>query len=153
MSEVKRTLVELAHYPEHEPREADPYYKVFHHARRHLIDVLKVGCWIGGANIDDIKNGLPKDHRCYGATQLEAHHDIAEQSGLNEIDWQKVAKDFPQAGINSDDDFRNFVEGEGGLSILCDKHHRSPYKGIHSITYPVWKLDRYAKQDWEFLEP
>ena len=145
-----RTLHEIGAYPPHGPREKDPQYKVFHAARHHLIYELKVGCWIGGATLDEIKAGLPEGHLCHGATELEAHHHIAEFAGLNEIDWQKVAADFPQLGIHSNEDFLRAAESEGGLMILCDKHHRAPYHGIHSITEPVWKLDRYARDGWDF---
>ena len=150
MTELRRTLHELAVYPEHGPRESDPHYKVFHEARHHLIDVLGVGCWIGGATKADLRAGLPEGHRCYGAKQLEAHHHIAEFAGLSELDWMKVAADFPLLGIHSDEDFLNAAESDGGLLILCDKHHRSPYHGIHAITEPVWKLDRFAKDEFEF---
>jgi len=147
---LRRTLHELAFYPPHGPRRSDPNYKVFHQARRHLVDELKVGCWIGGATKAQIKAGLPEGHRCYGAKQLEAHHHIAEFAGLNEIDWRKVAGDFPQLHIDSDETFLRVAESEGGLLILCDKHHRAPYHGIHAITEPVWKLDRYARDEWEY---
>lgn len=145
-----RTLKEIAYYPPHEPRAEDPNYSAFHSARRHLIDVLGTGCWIGGATKADLAAGLADDHLCNGAKQLEAHHHIAEFAGLNELDWQKVAADFPQLGIQSDEDFKRAAESDGGLLILCDKHHRAPYHGIHSITEPVWKLDRYARLGWEF---
>lgn len=145
-----RTLREIAEYPPHGPRNTDPNYKVFHEARHHLIDVLNVGCWIGGATKSEIATGLPTDHLCHGATELEAHHHIAEFAGLNEIDWQKVAVDFPTLGITSDADFLKAAEDEGGLLILCSKHHRDAYHGIHSITEPVWKLDRYARPGWEY---
>ncbi len=147
----KRTLVEAAAYPPHGPRASDPHYAIFHAARTHLIDVLGVGCWLGGATKAQIVAGLPTTHRCYGAVQLEAHHEVAEFAGLTEIDWAKVADDFPQAGITSDEDFLRFAESEGGLSIICDLHHRHAQRGIHAITYPVWKLDRYAQDGWEFL--
>jgi len=150
MSDLRRTLHELAHYPPHGPRESDPHYGVFHRARHHLIDVLGVGCWIGGATKKQIEAGLPDDHRCAGATGLEAHHHIAEFAALAEEDWQKVADDFPQLGIHSDDEFLAAAESEGGLMILCSIHHRSPHAGIHSITEPVWKLDRYARDGWSF---
>jgi len=150
MSQEPRTLHELAFYPEHGPRDSDPHYAIFHAARHHLIDVLEVGCWIGGATKAEIVAGLAPDHPCYGAKQLEAHHHIAEFAGLSEIDWRKVAKDFPQLGIHSDEDFLRAAESEGGLLILCDRHHRGPYHGIHTITQPVWQLDRYAQADWHF---
>jgi hypothetical protein len=147
----KRTLHEVVAYPPHAPREGDVHYGAFRHAQHHLIYVLGVGCWIGGATLAEIKAGLPEGHRCAGATQLEAHHAIAEFSGLAEIDWRKVARDFPQADIHSDEDFLTFAESEGGLMILCDVHHRHPGKGIHAVTYPAWLLDRYAEDDYEFL--
>jgi len=109
-----------------------------------------VGCWIGGATIDQL-DVLTTDHRCYGAKQLEAHHAVAEYAGLSEINWQKVAADFPQLHITSEEDWLKAAESEGGLLILCDRHHRAPRHGIHSITYPAFLLDRYAKDRWEFL--
>lgn len=148
----RRTLHELAAYPPHAPREEDGHYKIFHHAQHRLIHVLGAGCWIGGATLAQITAGLPDGHRCRGATQLEAHHAVAEFAGLSEIDWRKVAHDFPQANLHSDEDFLNFAESEGGLMILCDIHHRHAGRGIHSATYPVWLLDRYAREEWEFLQ-
>lgn len=147
----RRTLREVVAYPPHAPREQDPHYAVFHHAQHRLIHELGVGCWIGGATLDEIHAGLAAGHRCHGATQLEAHHAIAEFSGLNEVDWRKVAKDFPQAELHSNEDFLRYAESEGGLMILCDVHHRHPGKGIHTVTYPAWLLDRYAQDGWEFL--
>lgn len=147
----RRTLQELVAYPPHGPRESDSHYAVFHHARHHLIDVLGAACWIGGATKAQITAGLPDSHRCFGAVQLEAHHAVAEFAGLNEIDWQKVAADFPVAGIHSDEDFLTFAESEGGLMIICDIHHRHAGRGIHAVTYPAWLLDRYARDEWEFL--
>jgi hypothetical protein len=149
----RRTLTEVVAYPPHAPREQDPHYAVFRHAQHHLIHVLGVGCWIGGATLEQIKAGLPAGHRCGNATQLEAHHAIAEFAGLAETDWRKVAKDFPLAGIHSDEDWLNYAESEGGLMIICDVHHRHVGKGIHSVTYPAWLLDRYANDSWEFLTP
>lgn len=149
--ELRRTLREVVAYPEHGPRDSDPNYHIFNAAKHHLVHVLGVGCWIGGATLAQIKTGLPAQHRCHGATQLEAHHAVAEFAGLNAIDWRKVAADFPQAGITSDEDFLRFAESEGGLLILCDKHHRGANHGIHTITYPAWTLDRYADDGYEFL--
>ncbi|HEX5347860.1 MAG TPA: hypothetical protein VFW64_12300 [Pseudonocardiaceae bacterium] len=146
-----RTLREVVAYPPHGPRASDPHYKIFNAAKCHLVHVLGVGCWIGGATLTEVTAGLPAGHRCFGATQIEAHHAVAEFAGLNEVDWQKVAADFPQVGLHSDEDFLRFAESEGGLMILCDKHHRAAGQGIHSVTYPAWLLDRYAEAGWEFL--
>lgn len=136
-------------YPEHSPRRSDPHYRIFVASRRHLIDVLGVGCWIGGITKAQLGT-TDRTHLCYGAKQLEAHHDVAEFAGLTEIDWQKVAADFPTLGIHSDEDFLRAAEAEGGLTVLCDKHHRAPYHGTHMISGPVWKLDRYARKGWDF---
>jgi hypothetical protein len=147
-----RTLREVVAYPPHAPRESDPHYAIFRHAQHHLIYGLGVGCWIGGATLTQIKAHLPAGHRCAGATQLEAHHAVGEFAGLSMLDWQKVAQDFPQAGLHSDEDFLSFAQSEGGLMVLCDVHHRHVGKGIHAVTYPAWLLDRYAREDWEFLQ-
>lgn len=147
----RRTLHEMVAYPPHGPREADPHYHLFETARKHLIDTLGIGCWIGGATKAQLHVGLPTGHMCAGAKQLEAHHAIAEFAGLNEEDWQKVAADFPLLGIHSQEDWLCAAESEGGLLILCDKHHRDGSHGIHSITYPVWRLDRYAMAGYEFI--
>ena len=141
---------EIATYPPHGPRRSDPHYKIFNAARKHLVDVLGVGCWIGGATKAQLREGLSHGHLCYGAQQLEAHHHIAEFAGLNEVDWEKVAQDFPLLEIDSDEAFLRAAESDGGLLILCDKHHRGPYHGIHTITEPVWKLNRYARAGWDF---
>lgn len=148
---VRRTLHEAAAYPPHAPREQDVHYAIFRHAQHHLIHELGAGCWIGGATLAQIKAGLPEAHRCRGAKQLEAHHAVGEFAGLSELDWRKVAADFPHAGIHSDEDFLRFAESEGGLMILCDKHHRGSNHGIHMLTHPVWLLDKYARDDYEFL--
>ena len=153
MANLNRTLHEIAMYPAHGPREDDVHYRIFNQAQHHLIHVLKTGCWIGGATLDEIKAGLPTGHRCATAHQLEAHHNFAEWAGLSEIDWQKFSVDFPQLGVHSDEDFLNLAESEGGLLILCDVHHRGPYHGIHAITEPVWKLQRYAIDGYSFTPP
>jgi hypothetical protein len=145
-----RSLHELGFYPPHGPRAKDVHYRIFNAARRHLIDTLGVGCWIGGATKTQLAAGFTGPHLCRGARQLEAHHHIAEFAGLNQVDWAKVAADFPVLGIHDDDTFLAAAEADGGLLILCDKHHRAPYHGIHSITEPVWKLDRYARPGWDF---
>lgn len=79
----RRTLHEVVAYPPHAPRKSDPHYAIFEHAKHHLVHVLGVGCWIGGATLTQIKAGLAPEHRCYGAKQLEAHHAVAEFAGLN----------------------------------------------------------------------
>ena len=145
---VHRTLQTSVHFPEHEPRTESATFRATKH---HLVHVLKTPCWIGGATIDDIKNGLPEDHRCFGATQLEAHHDLAEWAEWNGLDWRKVAADFPQLGIHDDESFRKAAESEGGILILCDKHHRARFHGIHMTDYPTWKADRHAKDGFEFI--
>lgn len=153
-NELARTLHELAHYPQHEPdRAKDPYYRVFDRTRHHLIDVLAVPCWIGGASAAQIKAGLPPEHLCHGCTGLELHHNPLEYAGLSEIDWRRFAAEFPTLGIHSDADFLAAAEGEGNATILCSLHHRAPYQGVHSITYPLWVLQRYARPEWRFTEP
>lgn len=144
----KRTLEFTVSFPEHEPRTAS---RLFHQTRHHLIDVLGVGCWIGGATKADLADGLPEGHRCYGAKQLEAHHDLAEWADWNGLDWRKVAVDFPQLHIHDDASFRAAAESDTGIMVLCDKHHRAKGHGIHMVDYPSWRPDRWAREGMEFL--
>ena len=152
MADLNRTLKESVHYPPHGPRRG-PAYKIFNAARHHLIDVLDAPCWICGVTKTQLAAGLSADHPAFGATAMEAHHNLAEFSALPEIDWQKVSADFPQLGIHSDEEFLCMAESEGGLLILCSIHHRSPYRGIHAITEPAWKLQRYELAGWDFTKP
>lgn len=116
-------------YPEHEPREKDPHYKLFKKARKRIINA-GVGCWI-----------------CGSTENRELHHSLVEFASANGVDYKKLSKDFPQYHLKSEEDFLNWVESESNLQVLCSYHHRSPYAGIHHVDYPNWILQKYWKDD------
>lgn len=142
MSELDRTLRELAWYPPHDPRRASPLYRKTH---QHLVVELDSPCWICGVT-----------HSKGGA--METHH--------SEIEWaaEKAFENDPQMlktlvrdlhdeiKTATPDALQEFLDSEGNMLVLCATHHRAPFYGIHAITYPAWKLQRYQhKGGWEFV--
>jgi len=116
-------------YPAHEPREEDPHYHVFNETRRRMEKSGLLKCWIGNAD-------------CCG--NVELHHDKVEFSLANIVDVDHFRKLFPEFGIDDDQEFQDWIEGEGNLLALCEMHHRG-LLGIHSIHMPAWCIQRYMK--------
>ena len=114
--------------PAHEPRETDKHYAIFNQTRARLVKLGALKCWIDNAN-------------CTG--DVELHHDKAEFAFLNSIDAQAFARAYG-LHFGNDEDFLNYVEGEGNLLCLCVYHHRS-HGGIHVLPYPVWVIQKYMK--------
>lgn len=159
-------------YPEHEPREQDPYYKLFHEAKAKM-KKLDIPCWRCGVHYKDlVKRGQPATAvNPLGACQLEAHHQDIEFSLANMIDvhrwWvsseaqQNRDEWFVQKYSNLDgflahhpelnpehqgDVFKAYVESEGNLQQLCDVCHRSNHQGVHHIPYPDWRVLAVQKE-------
>lgn len=125
------TVTEDIFYPEHGPRtDENPE---FNKARDHLITTLGIGC-----------------HICGSKENLEAHHygtEFAEEPNCDMdklkaflLEWDvhgrsAILKDTP---IKDSADIRN-------LMILCATHHRHKDKGIHALTYPIWIMQKVAK--------
>ncbi|MDE2098593.1 MAG: hypothetical protein KGL39_15165 [Patescibacteria group bacterium] len=141
MSKLDRTLHEVAWYPPHDPRKASSEYRHVHHQ---LVVAMDEPCWICGIK-----------HSTGG--NMETHH--------AELEWaaERAFEDDPKmlAALVADfklklaapDELRQWLDSEGNMLVLCDKHHRGPFTGIHSITYPVWKLQRYQHAGgWEFVK-
>ena len=152
-------------YPEHEPRERDPYYKLFHRAKARMKQ-LDVPCWRCDVHYADlVERGAPgTGQNPLAATQLEAHHQDIEFSLANGVDIERwwlssqsqanrdrwFVKEYSDlAGFlakhpeldpnNHVEVFRSFVESEGNLQQLCDVCHRSKHQGVHHIPYPDWR--------------
>ena len=122
----------IAYYPAHVPRSKDPHYAYFRISRKLLIASGK-GCW-----------------RCGGHTNLEAHHSIIEYALLNGIDINKAMQDFPS--IHDHESFLIWAEGPENLELLCRECHRGKL-GIHSMPYPLWVGEKWAKDNIHFLLP
>jgi hypothetical protein len=116
-------------YPEHEPRESDPHYHVFHETRRRLKRLGALKCWIDNAD-------------CQG--NIELHHSLVEFSLANIVDVDHFRALYPEFHVESDDAFLDWINGEGNLLPLCSRHHVG-ILGIHTIHYPAWVVQRVMK--------
>lgn len=119
--------------PPHEARESDPHYKFFNQARARLIKLGKMVCWVN-------------NHECAG--DIELHHDKVEFSLQRGIDIAKFEETYPEFGIKTDEEFLEYIEGEGNLTPLCRLHHIG-LRGIHLLPYPLWLPQRFWKADVE----
>jgi len=117
-------------YPEHVQRTESSEFRANKHLLVHQLDL---GCWICGSKQD-----------------REVHHFASEWSLWDSLDpalvldtvlhidpYGYAAKD-PSTPMSSPDDIRN-------LMVLCEKHHRHPYFGVHTITMPIWIAQRSVK--------
>jgi hypothetical protein len=87
---------------------------------------------------------------------LEAHHVGVERSfAEGEIDWDLVKADFPHFDWDKFDpaDPYSFVDDmspSGQGLLLCKLHHTGKDAGIHNISYPLWRMQRYLKDGAQF---
>lgn len=78
-------------FPPHEPREADPAYRLFHQAKKRMRQ-LDLPCWRCGVRYKDLNPGLLQpatEANPLAAHQLEAHHNDLEFSLQNGVDIEK----------------------------------------------------------------
>lgn len=81
---------------------------------------------------------------------METHHDHFEWASQFGLDLNLVTKDFPD--LTDRNKLAEWVDSESNMLVLCDAHHRGRRVGIHSITYPIWLLQRYQGPGWTFVE-
>lgn len=157
--------------PEHEAREHDPHYKLFHAAKTKM-RTLDIPCWRCGVHYADLvkKGDAATESNPLGAYQLEAHHNDIEFSLFNAIDvaawWDASEREdggfmvesfsqvdkwldrHPEFKVKSHDEiFLAYMESEGNLMQLCDVCHRSKEQGIHHIPYPDWRARAVWRKD------
>jgi hypothetical protein len=142
---LRRELLEEVFYPPHEPRTASAEYGRTH---RELVVVRDEPCWICGIRNSDVAKIADRAER--RRWQLETHHDELEWAAANGVDLAKVMIDFPS--IHDDAGLRAWLDSEGNMLVLCATHHRGARTGIHSITYPAWKLQRWQSPAFSFIE-
>ncbi len=124
------TLRQDVLYPEHVQRTESAE---FARNKHQLIHKLNLGCWI-----------------CGSREKREVHHYICEWALWEDVDPAKAlrtahaidpygfAAHDPEKPIESPDDIRN-------LMVLCETHHRAPFFGVHTITFPIWVSQREVK--------
>lgn len=122
------TLHLSQHVEDHAPREGDPHYHLFEAAKRRIKAAGKWQCIIN----DELCGGQP-----------ELHHSWVEFSEIPTTDSHKVEKALG-LHFENDEDFQQWLEGEGNLEVLCSNHHRTHY-GIHVLPEPLWKAVRLKK--------
>lgn len=111
-------LTEVIHFPDHPPRhESEEFKRV-----REKFHKEGAKCYIN--------NGF-----CEG--NIEIHHNVVEWAAANAVDWQKVKAEF---GFDHVDAYENMLP-------LCHKHHQAPGFGIHKISFPAWRLQRFMKRE------
>ena len=145
--ELKETLNVDIYTPGHEARITTP---LFTKTRKQLIERESGRCWICHGTAEE--TGHP----------LEAHHHPIERSLANMIDWGLFKNDciMGKWGANAQafkwEDFDpanpySFVDDMmvNGL-LLCKGDHTQLDSGIHTLPFPIWIAQRYAKEGYQF---
>lgn len=165
--EVRTSFHELIDYPTHDLRDHDPVFKDIRHQR---IVVNNQPCFICGITDKIIKGPENPNPKLY--TSMELHHCLVEWAMANGIDsnkWNNNVLPYlkntkkgvllsPYSTVfnkqtMSPEEIKDWAHhGDENLLVLCNVHHRSPYTGIHTVSYPVWisqlyMEDRYLKQE------
>lgn len=123
---------------------------LFRRTRQALIERDGGRCWICGATAEE--SGHP----------LEAHHWIVERCLAELVDWELLMRDCvaglfgPHAQAfdwkNFDpehwEDFVDDMLANGRL--ICKAHHIGKDEGIHTLPYPIWIAQRFAREGYAF---
>lgn len=150
MSELHRRLEEDVFYPPHDPRKASAEY---HRTHKKLVVEMDEGCWICGVRHSDVLK-MPKEQQ--KLWQLETHHAELEWAAEKafEGDAEMLTKITADIAEIMDDPakLREFLDSEGNMLVLCATHHRGGRTGVHMISYPAWKLQRWqTNHGWQFI--
>lgn len=144
-NELHRILDEDIFYPPHEKRKASSLYRRTH---KKLIYEMNEPCWICGITHQDWLKIT--DQKLQKWWQLETHHDELEWAAANGVELDKITADFHEI-MRDRDRLRHWLDSEGNMLVLCAVHHRGSRTGIHSVTYPAWKLQRWQGKTWTFV--
>ena len=133
------------HYPFHEKRKDSALYR---RTRNDLIHNKKLKCFI-----------------CNGDELLETHHFYCEKYAQTMIDWKKfgefanncyniqtgenIGANFDWDKVEKNPDI--FVDSHHNMIVLCKQHHTSGNKGLHHVPFPDWILQKYPKNNFQFL--
>lgn len=136
--EEKGTFSVDVEVPGHPPRKASA---LFERTRKELL-AKTPRCWVCNRTAEEA--GQP----------LEAHHMGVEYSFMTApIDWDIVAQDFPNFEWSTFDPAHpeTFVDDMNAQGlVLCKEHHTHPETGIHTVPYPIYRMQRYLKSGYKF---
>jgi hypothetical protein len=144
--EEKETLSVEVNIPSHEERKTTA---LFERTRKELI-ARDERCFICNATAEE--SGHP----------LEAHHHPIERSLAEMIDWDRFKADA-LAGVwgekirafdwASFTDWTQFVDDMtvNGM-LLCKVHHIGKDEGLHTMPFPLWIAQKYAKEGYVFSD-
>jgi hypothetical protein len=134
----KQTLTIQVFVPDHPDRTTSP---IFRATRKKLIeDNPAAKCFIGNKHCDH-------DH------PLELHHSVVEWCDARAVAWDLVAQlvpDFDWASFAPSKP-EAFIDSEHNANlVLCKRHHIGADHGIHTLPYPLWRLQMLAKESFIF---
>lgn len=113
-----RHLIDIIHYEDHPAREeSEEFVKL-----RREFHESGAKCFIN--------NGYCEGH-------IEIHHNEIEYSASTEVDWHRIMEEL---GFDH-------VDSKKQMLPLCHKHHMGVATGIHMVTAPAWKLQKYLKPE------
>ncbi|MDB5358835.1 MAG: hypothetical protein JWO51_132 [Rhodospirillales bacterium] len=125
--------------PDHPDRTTTP---IFAATRRKLIsNNPDACCWVCGKTEAEL--GQP----------LELHHDLVEWCDSLGVAWEKVKIDAPDFDWASFDPSKpeTFIDSEhNAYLVLCKKHHTGKDHGKHMLPEPIWRMQRYKRDDFVF---
>jgi hypothetical protein len=117
----KTTHSYLIHFPDHAPREQDPYYADFHHFKANR---RKAGTYTCDFAVEH-RGGNTSE--CDLTKPLEAHHRIIEFAVMNSVDLSLLEHDYPGISLMT---IGKWTESATNLMLLCVPHHRG-HMGVH----------------------
>jgi hypothetical protein len=149
--QVRRSLEEVAFYPEHNQRTNSAKYSQIH---KELVVNQNRPCLVCG-----VRNSILKDPKArpdpkrnpWGASKMETHHHVVEWALANAVDMAKFnqrivdrlrRKEGTDSSYNqpfSTTEILDWIDhSPDNLWVLCDVHHRHKWVGIHAISGPIW---------------
>lgn len=107
------------------------------------------------------KQLIARDEGCFicgSKSQLEAHHSPVEWSFALAVDFGPesiIRKDFPLfdwATFDSADPYTFVDDMTVNGKLLCKTHHVGKDCGIHALPHPIWVIQRYIKEGYQFSD-
>ena len=139
------TLSVEVNIPSHEQRKTTA---LFERTRKELIERDGGRCFICNATAEE--SGHP----------LEAHHHPIERSLAEMIDWDRFKFDAragywgPHIKAFDWDNFTDWVQFVDDMRVngmlVCKTHHTAKDEGIHTLPFPLWIAQKYAKEGYQF---